>query len=682
MKNKISDILYNIFIKSWQKRLAVKISLLMWFLILMTVGAYVLFSIPFQKSLLIERMNIEAQDVASSFIHANASAIITDDYQLVVDYSVSMLKTSNSIDYIVVVKKDGSLSLVFEKEGWNTKVLKDYWVNPGDLTLGKKIKTEFSNEETYHIAKQFLYSGVDWGWVHIGLSLKNYNKAVSDFNERTLVLSMIVILLSLFASILFSKKITRPIIILAETAKKIEDGDLSARVSQSGYDEIGDLAISFNKMTEAVSKSNDELEAKVLERTNELAKSNIQLTSEIEEKKKTEIILNQYTTKLQTLEEIYKGIISSKSAVEIFKNSSQKIHNNLINFSRSSAAIFDFTNNNAVLHAFSFDGKELNEVENTFPLSHFSSINKLKDHPYFLEENLSTKEDKSQMEQLVYSNGVKSYICIGLKFQGHLIGELNFAFSDAIKFDQLTLDTILEISNQIAVAIVQLSLEEKLKHHSEELQDSLKEKEVLLKEIHHRVKNNLQIITSLLYLQSLKIEDEETKEIFKDSQNRVKSLALVHEKLYQSKDLARIDFSDYLKNLSNFIFTTYKTNVPNLHIDYDLDEVFLSVEVSVPLGLIINELLSNALKYAFRGHQIDISSYPRILLRLKKLNGSEYIISISDNGAGLKDNFDIDESESLGLKLVTSLVQQIEGKLEIHPKNDTEFKITFNGNIL
>ena len=605
MKNNISQLLYNIFIKSWQKRLAVKISLLMWLLILLTVGAYVLFSIPFQKSLLIERMNIEAQDVASSFIHANASAIITDDYQLVVDYSVSMLKTSNSIDYIVVTKKDGSLSLVFEKEGWSTRVLKDYWVNPGDLTLGKKIKTEFSTEENYHLTKQFLYSGVDWGWVHIGLSLKNYNKAVADFNERTIILSLIVILLSLFASILFSKKITRPIINLAETAKKIEDGDLSARVALSGYDEIGDLAVSFNKMTEAVSKSNDELEAKVLERTNELAKTNIQLTSEIDEKKKTEVILNQYTTKLQTLEEIYKGIISSKSPVEIFKNSSQKIHDNLIKFSRSSAAIFDFANNSAVLYAFDFNGNQLEEQEDKYPLTQFSSVERLQSATYFLEDDLSKKENKSEMEKIVLSRGINSYICVGLKFQGHLIGELNFAFTESKKFDQVTIDTILEVSNQVAVAIVQLSLEDKLKHHAEELQNSLVEKEVLLKEIHHRVKNNLQIITSLLYLQSLKIDDEATQEIFKDSQNRVKSLALVHEKLYQSKDLARIDFSDYLKNLSNFIFTTYKTNVPNLRIDYDLDEVFLSVEVSVPLGLIINELLSNALKYAFRGNQMD-----------------------------------------------------------------------------
>ena len=300
---------------------------------------------------------------------------------------------------------------------------------------------------------------------------------------------------------------------------------------------------------------------------------------------------------------------------------------------------------------------------------------------YFVEENLPGKKHKSEMENLVFRKGVNSYICVGLKFQGQLIGELNFAFSGTDGIDQSTIDVILEISNQVAVAIVQLSLEEKLKQHADELQNSLREKEVLLKEIHHRVKNNLQIITSLLYLQSMKIDDEATQAIFKDSQNRVKSLALVHEKLYQSKDLARIDFSDYLKNLANFIFTTYRTNVSNLNIEYEMDEVYLSVEIAVPLGLILNELLSNALKYAFTWPQKDDYKEHRIILKLKKLQAEDYLLSVSDNGIGLADDFNLEESYSLGLKLVTSLVQQIEGKLEVNPKNKTEFKITFNGNL-
>lgn len=651
-------------------------------MIICTITFYVFFSLPYQQQSLLERMQFEAQDVASSYIQANQSALITDDYQLIVDYSMNTVKNSNSILYIAVVKNDGKQSFLFQKSNWSNENLDGKWSDPKTLENGKIINSKIVNGEVYHLAKKFVYTGIDWGWIHVGLSTKSYNNASTEMRTRAIYLSLATILLSFIATFLFTRRLTKPISDLALMTKKIESGDLTARVNIRSGDELGMLSESFNKMTDAVSKSQETLENKVLERTNELAKTNIKLTSEIEERKKTEEILNQYTAKLQTLEEIYKGIISSKSAVEIFKNSAQKINSNLIKFSRSSAAIFDFTNNSAVLHAFTFNGDQLNEVEDEYPLNNFSSIERLKNDTYFLEEDLSKKENRSEMESLVFSKGIKSYICIGLKFQGYLIGELNFAFAEANKFNQITLDTILEISNQIAVAIVQLSLEEKLKHHADELQNSLKEKEVLLKEIHHRVKNNLQIITSLLYLQSLKIEDESTKAIFKDSQNRVKSLALVHEKLYQSKDLARIDFSDYLKNLSSFIFTTYKTNIPNLRIDYDLDEVFLSVEVSVPLGLIINELLSNALKYAFTNDQKEDSTDRIIFIKLKKYLNDEHIISVSDNGIGLPESFNIEETESLGLKLVTSLTQQIEGKLEVHPKDNTEFKITFKGNIL
>jgi len=664
-----------------QKSISVRITFFIWILVIFTISFYIFFSIPFQEKTLLERMRFEAQDVASSYIQANKSALITDDYQLIIDYSMSTVNNSNSILYIAVIKNDGTQSFLFQKNNWSNENLEGFWTSPKDFSDGRIIHSNIANDEVYHLSRMFIYTGIEWGWIHVGLSTESYNNAIREMITRAIGLAIGTILLSFLTTFLFTKKLTKPISDLSLMAKRIESGDLTARVTIQSKDELGMLSDSFNKMTDAVSKSRDELENKVQERTNELAETNIQLTNEIEERKKTEVILNQYTIKLETLEEIYKGIISSKSPVEIFKNSAQKINDNIVKFSRSSAAIFDFSNGSAVLYAFTFNENRIIESEENYLLSHFSSLEKLQESDYFLEENLSQKKYKSEMEKLILAKGINSYICVGLKFQGQLIGELNFAFAETEGIKQSTIDTILEISNQVAVAIVQLSLEEKLKQHADDLQNSLKEKEVLLKEIHHRVKNNLQIITSLLYLQSMNIEDEATQAIFKDSQNRVKSLALVHEKLYQSKDLARIDFSDYLKNLTNFIFTTYRTNVSHLDIEYDMDEVYLSVEISVPLGLILNELLSNALKYAFIGIQKDDSTEHRITLKLKKLQNEEYLLSVSDNGIGLADDFNLEESDSLGLKLVTSLVQQIEGKLEVHPKNSTEFKITFNGNL-
>ena len=662
------------------KSITARLIILIWVLIIFTISFYILISIPYQEQTLLERMRFEAQDIANSYIEANKSAIITEDFQLIIDYSNNTVKNSNSIKYIAVNKNDGSYSFLFKKNRWSNENLSGIWTDPEDLVNGKIIYSNQVNEDVFHLSKEFIYTGIKWGWIHVGLSTHSYNEAISAMMTRAILLALATILVSFIATFLFTRRLTKPISDLALMTKRIESGDLTARIEIWSKDELGMLADSFNKMTDAVSRSRETLENTVTERTKELGQTNIQLKAEIEERKKTEVILNQYTTKLQTLEEIYKGIISSKSPVDVFKDSAQKINNKLINFTRSSAAVYDYTNSTARLYSYDFNGKIIAESEDLYPLENFSSIIKLQDSDYFYVEDLSLKTEKSKMEEFVYNLGIKSYICVGLKFQGNLIGELNFAFSQPNKLNQLTLETILEISNQVAVAIVQLSLEDKLKQHADDLQNSLKEKEVLLKEIHHRVKNNLQIITSLLYLQSLKIEDVLAQEIFKDSQNRVKSLALVHEKLYQSKDIARIDFSDYLKNLTNFIFTTYKTNVSNLNIEYELDEIFLSVEISVPLGLIVNELVSNSLKYAFTENSENHSSENKIKLKLESTGNQNYILSISDNGKGLPDNFNAEENESLGLKLVTSLVQQIEGKLEIHPKDDTEFKILFSAN--
>ncbi len=657
-------------------------TLLIWIMIIITISVYLFFSIPYQQKSLLERMQFEAQDVATSYIQANQSALITDDYQLIIDYSMNTVKNSNSILYIAVVKSDSTQSFLFQKSNWSNENLEGKLGNPENLLNGAILNSKVIEDEVFHLAKKFIYTGIDWGWIHVGLSTESYNQASIEMKKRAIFLSIVTILLSFIGTYLFTKKLTKPISDLALMTKKIGSGDFTARVNISSSDELGMLAESFNNMTEAVSKSQETLENKVAERTDELAKTNKQLVSEIEERKKTELMLNQYTTKLQTLEEIYKGIISSKSPVDIFKDSAKKINANLVKIARSSSAIFDYTNSSAVLYAFNFKENNILETQEKFPLNSFSSFKKLQDSDFFWVEDLTEKNDKSEMEKYVLNNGIKSYICVGLKYQEQLIGELNFAFAEPKKFEQYTLDTILEISNQIAVAIVQLSLEEKLKQHADDLQISLREKEVLLKEIHHRVKNNLQIITSLLYLQSSKIEDLSMLDIFKDSQNRVKSIALVHEKLYQSKDLANIDFSDYLKNLSNFIFSTYKLNIPGLNIDYYLDDIYLSVEVAVPLGLLMNELLSNALKYAFIADEVIEKVDPKIQIKLKKIDENIIELTFSDNGKGLPDNFDIETSESLGLKLVTNLVQQINGKLKVHPKNDTEFKITFNKNII
>jgi len=210
------------------------------------------------------------------------------------------------------------------------------------------------------------------------------------------------------------------------------------------------------------------------------------------------------------------------------------------------------------------------------------------------------------------------------------------------------------------------------KQTEEQIKAALKEKEVLLKEIHHRVKNNLQVISSLLNLQSRSLQDKQYLEIFKDSQDRIKAMALIHEKLYQAKDLARINFAGYIRDLAASLFRSYKGTSAAITLQIHIDDVLLSIDAAVPCGLIINELVSNALKHAFpTGHKGEI------YIGLSSNTEQKLMLIVSDNGAGFPKNLDFQNTESLGLQLVNTLAAQLRGRVELNSNGGTEFKITF-----
>jgi two-component sensor histidine kinase len=210
------------------------------------------------------------------------------------------------------------------------------------------------------------------------------------------------------------------------------------------------------------------------------------------------------------------------------------------------------------------------------------------------------------------------------------------------------------------------------KRAEEQIKASLGEKEVLLKEIHHRVKNNLQVVSSMLQLQSKNIKDKETVEMFQESRNRVRSMALVHERLYQSKDLARVDFAKYIRSLASYLCRSYGVNTNVIQLKTNLHDVFLGVDTAIPCGLILNELVSNSLKHAFpEGREGEI----RIELRLD--GNDKFTLMVSDNGVGLLEDLDFRNTESLGLQLVNTLVNQLEGTIELDRRGGTTFKITF-----
>jgi len=213
------------------------------------------------------------------------------------------------------------------------------------------------------------------------------------------------------------------------------------------------------------------------------------------------------------------------------------------------------------------------------------------------------------------------------------------------------------------------------KEAEKKLKASLKEKEVLLREIHHRVKNNMQIISSLLRLQSANIKQKEYLEIFRDSQNRIMSMALIHEKLYRSEDFTRINFNEYIKELVSELLHSYKAS-DRITLHVDTDSVALDVDSAVPCGLIINELVTNSIKYAFPNNKPG-----EISISLHRNNEGEVELVVSDNGIGIPDTVDIRKTDSLGLRLVTLLAEnQLGGRIDLNTNNGTEFKIRFGGN--
>jgi PAS domain S-box-containing protein len=200
---------------------------------------------------------------------------------------------------------------------------------------------------------------------------------------------------------------------------------------------------------------------------------------------------------------------------------------------------------------------------------------------------------------------------------------------------------------------------------------SLEEKEILLKEIHHRVKNNMQVISSLLSLQVKVMKDTKSREALLESQNRVMSIALVHEKLYQSKSYAEIDYYDYLTKIVEILLQSYGIPKGKIRIEIQAEKIVLPIGKAIPVSLMINEMLSNSMKYAFPGERKGV-----IVVSLEK-HGNHYTLVVRDDGIGLPEQIDLDHIETLGLQLVNSLVGQIQGTIAMNRHGGTEYRIEF-----
>lgn len=283
------------------------------------------------------------------------------------------------------------------------------------------------------------------------------------------------------------------------------------------------------------------------------------------------------------------------------------------------------------------------------------------------ENGLSLQEMFPQEEkQRAYENAIKT-------MQGEPVGieEFNLLRKDGTILPVL-INTVPVMVDSMVVGrrgvVTDIS---SLKIAEEKIKSSLKEKEILLREIHHRVKNNLQVIISMLRLQSKKITDAKTLEVFREAQNRVNSMSLVHDKLFKADDFSRIKLTEYVNDLVASIKKSYFVNNDKITIGCDIDDFTLNIDSSIPLGLMINELLTNCLKYAFP------SENGEIVITIKKTISDKILLSVKDNGVGINENVDFENASSLGLRLVNMLVTQLNGDLRVTSDNGTEFIVIF-----
>jgi two-component sensor histidine kinase len=287
-----------------------------------------------------------------------------------------------------------------------------------------------------------------------------------------------------------------------------------------------------------------------------------------------------------------------------------------------------------------------------------------------------TPDEQEHMQRY----GVQTILSIPLRTKGEFVGYAELWESrQRREFTPQEIALCQDMAQQAAIALEHARLYEQAQQEiaerrraEEQIKASLQEKEMLLREIHHRVKNNLQVISGLLFLQSQQIQEPEALRMFQDSQHRVRSMALVHERLYRTQDLARVDFAQYIRDLAGYLLRSYGVAPDLVSMNIDVRDVSLGIDVAVPCGLIVSELISNALTHAFPGGRAG-----EILIEMRTGPGGQCTLVVGDDGVGLPQGLDLENTGTLGLRLVSRLANQLGATVELDGNMGTRFQITF-----
>lgn len=466
------------------------------------------------------------------------------------------------------------------------------------------------------------------------------------------VAELLLFLLAIGISRSLAGWLVAPLVRIAKAARALQAGDLSQRTDSNGPTEIRQMALAFNDMADSLQQSYENLEEQVQNRTQELTETNERLWQEIVEREEVQEELINSEKHYRTLFENVPVSIWEEdfSAVKVYMSNLRE------------QGVDDFKaycdQHPEVVAACVSGIKILDVNQSTLDLYDASS-----------KEDLLKRLPTVALPEMrqTFHDIVMTLAAGQLHYEGETM---------ALTLTGERLNVIMRLSvipgyetdwSKVLVSITDITARKQVE---ESIKVALMEKETLLKEIHHRVKNNLQIISSLLHMQSMKIQDPDTLHLFRDSESRVHSMALIHEQLYQTDDLSQIDFKEYIEQLVRQVARLQAANKDIVLDMAPIDPISLTIETAVPCGLIINELVSNAYKHAFPN---DIG---KIQITLQA-EDNDYILIVQDDGVGLPPNFDRGTTKTLGVRLLTMLVMQIDGTVDMTSSGGTKVVVRF-----
>lgn len=470
-------------------------------------------------------------------------------------------------------------------------------------------------------------------------SRKTLNNTIKSIGFKGAVLSLVTILVAIAIASMALKFLVMPLRALAVATKNVASGDLSVRCPVTTTDETGVLATSFNTMVEQLQIAREQQKRYADSLELEVERRNIELGNKKGELEKTIALLNKEVERRQII-------------AEALRNSQQQYHDTL-EASMAGVCIIEnglLTYVNSSLAHLMLSTRE--EIIGTNPLDMICD----EDRPIVADN----------MQRRLQGLDIPPYTIKCMRKDGSVFDGEVWAKVTTWQNQQVMVGTITDVTNRRLSA-------EQLRIKDQQLQKSLEEKEVLLKEIYHRTKNNMLVIISMLDLQIQDLEDERGKTIFLETESRIRAMALVHEKLYQSQNLSEINMGDYLHEIAESLIHSMVLN-NRITLISNTEQIEINIDCAVPLGLIVNEIVTNSVKHAFPDNRFGSISF-----KCERDKSGQILLTIGDDGIGLPEGIDVQNSSSFGLSIIiTSLVKmQLKGSIAVDRDGGTRYLISF-----